>query len=366
MNQPTSRLCDRISPASDQLVADVLVAGGGPAGLATAIRASQFGLDVTIAEPQEPPIDKACGEGLMPAALERLEQLGVEDLTGYPFEGIRYRDADDPGAVADGTFRSGRALGVRRTELHRTLVERAEALGVEWRNERIERLRQRSDSVQTNVGRARFVVAADGLHSSLRRQLGLEIDGRCPDRYGVRRHYRRAPWVDRVEVHLGDGKEAYVTPVDDETIGVAFLFEEHGRFDDLLEEFPLLADRLEGATPVSDDQGGGPFEQRVRRPQIGRVLLAGDAAGYLDALTGEGVALAVETGSLAAESIADGEPGSYPARYRRATRTYFGLTEMLLWIRQVRRSRVPLIELLDRIPFVFDGFLEGLGGRSWG
>jgi flavin-dependent dehydrogenase len=344
---------------------DVLVAGGGPAGLATAIRASQLGLDVEIAEPKSPPIDKACGEGLMPAALERLEQLGVDALEGYPFRGIRYRDADDPDRYADGTFRSGWALGVRRTELHRTLVERAEALGVGWRDARIERIRQHAGGVSTDAGEARFVVAADGLHSSLRRRLGLEADGRCPDRYGVRRHYRREPWVDRVEVHLSDGKEAYVTPVDDETIGVAFLFEGVGRFEALLEDFPLLTERLEGARVVSKDQGGGPFEQRTRRPRIGRVLLAGDAAGYLDALTGEGVALAVETGSLAAESIASDTPGAYPERYRRATRTYFGLTELLLRIRQVRRSRIPLIELLDRVPFAFDGFLEGLGGASW-
>ena len=100
---------------------DVLIAGGGPAGLATAIRCAQAGLEVTVAEPRAGPIDKACGEGLMPAAVAGLDAIGV-DPGGRPLRGIRYLDERHQ---ADGLFRGGPGLGVRRTELHAALGLRA-------------------------------------------------------------------------------------------------------------------------------------------------------------------------------------------------------------------------------------------------
>ena len=83
---------------------DVLVAGGGPAGLAAAIGAARAGRSVVIAEPRAGIIDKACGEGLMPGALARLGALGIESVPGMPFRGIRYCDARDPERVAVGDF----------------------------------------------------------------------------------------------------------------------------------------------------------------------------------------------------------------------------------------------------------------------
>ncbi len=105
---------------------DLLVVGGGPAGLATAIRARLAGLTATVIDRSRPPIDKACGEGLMPDAVARLREIGVE-LRGFSFRGIRYVDGD---LVAEGHFPGSGGLGVRRTELHATLVRRAEEVGV--------------------------------------------------------------------------------------------------------------------------------------------------------------------------------------------------------------------------------------------
>jgi flavin-dependent dehydrogenase len=343
---------------------DILVVGGGPAGLAAAIRARERGLRVTVMEPDDAPIDKACGEGLMPAARARLTELGVGPLDGMPFRGIRYRDARDGSIAAEGEFGDGPGLGVRRLELHRALAERAEAVGVERRRRRADAIDVRAEGVEVDGLTARWLIGADGLHSMVRQRLGLDARPAGPRRYGIRRHYRRAPWVDRVEVQWSRAGEAYITPVGPETVGVAILFRQKGRFDDLLEAFPDLRERLDGREIVSRDRGAGPFLQSARRRVDGRALLVGDAAGYVDALTGEGVAMAVETACAAVDAIADGEPDRYEAEYRRITRNYRWLTRGLVEATQFRAVHRPLIRLLDAVPPLFDGCLRLLGGGA--
>jgi flavin-dependent dehydrogenase len=180
----------------------------------------------------------------------------------------------------------------------------------------------------------------------------------------MRRHFRIAPWSDRVEVHFAPGVEAYVTPISGDVVGLAFLFEGKGRWDDLLARFPVLAERIAGAEPTSDLRGGGPFEQRVARRVRGNVLLVGDAAGYLDPLTGEGVALGMQTALEAVRAIADGDPERYEARWRSLTRRHFALTSTLLGI--VRRPALhrPFVAAARALPFVFDAVLSGTGGSS--
>ena len=155
---------------------------------------------------------------------------------------------------------------------------------------------------------SRWLVAADGLRSKLRDQLGLSLPPRRPARLGLRQHYAMAPWSRHVEVYwrADVSCEAYVTPVADDLVGVAMLFGQDWRrpagqtpFEALLSGFPELRERLSGAPAASHPRGAGPFEQRVKRRVAGRVLLAGDAAGYLDPLTGEGLKL----GFLGAESL---------------------------------------------------------------
>jgi flavin-dependent dehydrogenase len=320
-------------------------------------------LDCAVIEPKPAPIDKACGEGLMPAALERLEALGVRDIDGHPFAGIRYVDAYDPARTATGDFaRPG--LGVRRTELHRRLSQAAERAGVERIQGHVDQVDQRAGHVSAAGHLARYLIAADGLHSQIRRQLDVALEPRRPARFGVRRHFRRAPWCDRVEVHWGSRGEAYVTPVGPETVGVAFLVPDGGRFDELLDHFPVLAARIHGAESVSKARGGGPFEQRVERRVVGRVLLVGDAAGYLDPLTGEGVALGVATACAAVEAIAADAPHAYERRYRSLTREYYWMTGLLLEISRRRWLHGTMIDMLDRVPPLFDGCLALLGGRA--
>ena len=105
---------------------DLVIAGGGPVGLATALYAARAGLDVEVREPRPGPVDKACGEGLMPGAVADLAALGV-DPPGHRLAGIRYLGG---GRTADAPFRHGDGRGVRRTTLHRALTDAVADAGV--------------------------------------------------------------------------------------------------------------------------------------------------------------------------------------------------------------------------------------------
>ena len=304
---------------------DLLVAGGGPAGLAAAVEGALAGLETVVVEPRAVPVDKACGEGVMPAGVRALRRLGVS-VAGRELTGVRY--VGDRLAVR-AAFRSGPGRGVRRTELHRALWERARELGVRWVSGRIDGVRQDDEGVRAGGWRARWLVAADGLHSPLRRELGLHRPGGGPRRWGLRRHYRVAPWTDHVEVHWSPWGEAYVTPVDDKLVGVALLSAARCGFETQLGWFPGLRERLAGPA-VSEVRGAGPMRQRAAGRVAGRVLLVGDAAGYVDALTGEGVTLALASSAAAVRCVRAGRPQAYEAAWRHLTRRYRALTSLLV------------------------------------
>src|ERR1700749_4617629 len=218
--------------------ADLLIAGGGPAGLASAINARQQGLSVIVAEPRANPIDKACGEGLMPGGLAELVTLGV-DPAGMPLRGIAYLNEH---RRAEAPFRSGPGRGVRRTTLHAALASRAKEQDTEWISTRITGVDQDAHGVTAAGIRAKWLIAADGLHSAVRRAVGINAVPGTPRRYGVRRHYRVPAWSEFIEVHWSRWGEAYVTPVEPDLVGVAIL--SRGRPE--LDWFPWLADHLRG------------------------------------------------------------------------------------------------------------------------
>ncbi|HEY6912724.1 MAG TPA: NAD(P)/FAD-dependent oxidoreductase [Myxococcales bacterium] len=287
------------------MIYDVLIAGGGPAGLATAIRAAQRGLRTILLERSEEPPDKACGEGLMPSGVRELSLLGarIPADCGQRFHGIRYLQED--GSAVEARFRAGAGLGIRRTALSRSLRERALESGAELRRDTVLSARPLPRHVEVEAAsgsmQARLVVAADGLHSPLRRSAGLDEPAKPgPQRYGLRRHFAVAPWADLVEVYWNPGMEAYVTPVDARSVNVAFLREGDMAegFDALLSRFPLLQARLRGAAPLSQVRGAGPLLQRVRARHGNRLALVGDAAGYVDAITGQGLSLAFAGSAL--------------------------------------------------------------------
>ncbi|MEE2853040.1 MAG: NAD(P)/FAD-dependent oxidoreductase [Actinomycetota bacterium] len=333
--------------------ADLLIAGGGPAGLATALHARRLGLSVIVAEPRDSPIDKACGEGLMPGGLAELTSLGV-DPVGMPFHGIAYVSER---VRAQARFRGGPGRGVRRTTLHAALAARAKEQDTDWIRTRVTSVAQDAHGVSAAGVRAKWLVAADGLHSQVRRAAGITATAGAPRRYGVRRHYRVPAWSEFVEVYWSRWGEAYVTPVEPDLVGVAIL--SRGRPD--LAWFPRLARRLRGAGS-GQARGCGPLRQLVSRRVAGRVLLVGDAAGYEDALTGEGISLALKQAAAAVDAIVTDAPASYERAWHRITRDYRLLTRTLVLAsssRAVRRAVVPTCTLL---PAVFGRGVNILAG----
>jgi len=365
---------DRIeeAPGSARVVArtDVLVVGGGPAGLAAALAAKQHGIAALVLERQRPPIDKACGEGIMPDGVAALRALGVEP-PGVDFRGIRYVDES---GVAEAPFPGAPGRGVRRTALHAAMVAAVEAAGIEVRwGTKVEAVSPdgevRTDG-ETLLGE--WVVGADGLLSHVRGWAGLAGEAPRRRRFGVRRHFRLAPWRDLVEVHWRDGVEAYVTPVADDEVGVAMLWNkersrgnEQGQaggndgdgFDTLLARFPEVRARLDGAAETSRDRGAGPFRQRARGVVRGRVVLIGDAAGYLDAITGEGLGLSFQQAHALGAALASGDLTSYTATCRRLARLSDALTESLLFCERRPWLRRRLVRELGRRPALFSRLL---------
>lgn len=332
--------------------ADVLVVGGGPAGLAAALHARRHGLSVVVVEPRDGPVDKACGEGLMPGGLSELTALGV-DPAGMPFRGIAYV-SDRHRAQAQ--FRSGPGRGVRRTTLHTALAARAKEQDTEWLSARVTAVDQDARGVAAAGVRARWLVGADGLHSTVRRAVGITATAGTPRRYGVRRHFRVPAWSEFVEVHWSRFGEAYVTPVEPDLVGVAIL--SPGRPD--LAWFPELQRRLADAER-GPARGCGPLRQVVSRRVAGRVLLVGDAAGYEDALTGEGISLAVKQAGAVIDAIATDAPASYEASWHRITRDYRLLTRALVLASAPRAARHAIVPAAALLPPVFRWGVNILG-----
>ena len=341
---------------------DLVIVGGGPVGLATGIAARQKGLSACVFERKDGPVDKACGEGIMPSGRALLEQLGVTIKSAYPFDGIRYLNAKNVEEFADGHFTGGGGFGVRRLELHRALTERAREAGVHIVNTHANEVVLADDSVSVNGVEGRYLIAADGLNSPLRRRFELEGAKPTRPRYGARQHFNTAPWSNKVEVYWSDHGEAYVTPVDEKTVGVAFLFYKPGAYADLLAQLPSLKDRL--GRPASKLLGAGPFMRSAKKRVKGRLLLVGDAAGYVDPLTGEGISLGILSGVIAVNCIADGCPERYDRAWRRAMLKYQVLTHGLLTLTRAKWIRRHLVAILRLVPFLFDFSLSLLGGKK--
>jgi menaquinone-9 beta-reductase len=309
---------------------EVFVCGGGPAGLAAAIAARLAGFEVTVADCTQPPTDKACGEGIMPDGLEALQKLGVRvgPAQGLPFVGIRFVDKQ---GMSDACFPHGRGLGVRRPVLHQALIDRAAELGIpmHW-GVRVSALSLNGVSINGQTIRSRWVVCADGQQSRLRELAGLSAAPTVRRRFGFRRHYRLPPWSNMIEVYWSDVGQMYVTPVNRDELCVAFITRRSDlRFDQALPFFPEVCLRVAGAE-FTRVMGAITATRKLRAVQRQQIALIGEASGSVDAITGEGLALAFHQALALADAMQRNDLSGYEKAHRRICRLPHLMAELML------------------------------------
>jgi 2-polyprenyl-6-methoxyphenol hydroxylase-like FAD-dependent oxidoreductase len=296
--------------------AHVCVIGAGPAGLAAAIALARVGCKVTTFDCAIPPIDKSCGEGLMPDSISALRQLGIElppDL-GFAFEGIRFCNGR---SSVYARFPNGKGRGIRRTALHQLLVHHAEKeqVSLVWGAKHVE-LHDRGVLLNGKLMPADFVIGADGQNSRIGTQAALSRVVRENRAYGFRRHFRLTPWSPSVELHWGPDCQIYITPVAPQEVCVALISGDSGlRLSQALGFFPELRDRLATAIAVTGERGAMTRSRSLGRVATNRVALVGDASGSVHAITGQGMCLAFEQALALADALSRGCLHAYQLRH---------------------------------------------------
>lgn len=369
--------------------AEVLVVGGGPAGLAAAIAAAQIGFSVEIAEPcigpgpasiSRPeslrgvlppafsPIDKCCGEGLLPPALQALSALGIGlfELSRHsaPIRGIQFRYGQ---RLAHADFPKGSAgIGMRRLHLHALLSRRAQALGVTFT---AAPARVRLDPVHgspiAEVGgqsrKPQWILGADGTQSAARMTMGLDRGRLHSRRFALRQHFLLHAYAElrHVEVHWARGAQAYLTPIGEGAAGVAIL--SNHRFASMREAlaaFPDLQARLGAPLPTSSPRGAVSCHRTLRSVICQNFALIGDASGGVDAITGEGLAIAFQQALRVAEAMRFGDLSHYQAAHAALLRRPRLMSRALLAMGSHPALTAAAMSGLCAIPGLFQGLLR--------
>ena len=350
--------------------ADVLVIGGGPAGLAAAIAAAQRGMTVEVAEPCVGPVDKCCGEGLLPSALRALGDLGIPRHLllehGVPLSGIRFHHAGrtactsfgDPGDCSP-------AIGMRRTSLHALLAKRARSLGVQLTPQSAH-IRRDGARVRAWVGEARreprWLVGADGSQSAVRKASMLEAGRTISRRFALRQHFQLAQDQSSshvVEVHWASGAQAYVTPVGEGRVGVAVLSSSRqSSLAAALNSFPSVQKLLVGAQTCSPVRGALSSNRTLSAVHIAQLALVGDASGSVDAITGDGLSLGFRQALALGEALSRGDLQLYGEVHRKLVAPARVMSRALLTMgSSVAVTRLSMLAL-SGIPGLFSGLFH--------
>ncbi|MFZ3214566.1 MAG: FAD-dependent monooxygenase [Candidatus Acidiferrales bacterium] len=321
--------------------ADVLIVGAGPAGIATAIAAAQQGLRATVADARRPPLDKACGEGLLPEGVSALQDLGIrlDSSVAFPFAGLRF---SDEASSASGRITRGAAFGLRRSVLHDLLVRRAAQLGISFHwGTHVSELTSTGALLDGVHFPFRYLVGADGQKSVVRKWADLGARSGRSARFGFRCHFAVAPWSEFVEVHWGERCQLYITPTGPAEICVALLTSDpRQRIELALQQFPAVANRLRGAQRLTAELGSPTGLERPRHVARGRIALVGDASFTIDGITGRGLSLAFQQALRLGEALASENLAQYQLAHRRIVQGTVRAARLLLlldrhaWLRR--------------------------------
>jgi flavin-dependent dehydrogenase len=310
---------------------------------------------VVVADGATPPIEKACGEALMPDAVTALERLGVAvpAADACHLRGVRFLSS---GLSAETIFPSGSSgLSVRRTTLHRIMTERAAALGTDllWQSTVTGISGQRVHLGERSI-RTRWIVGADGANSRIRRWANLDAHSRTALRYAFRRHYRVPPWTDRMEIYWGKRAQGYATAVGNEQVCVAVASHDPAlRMEESLPAFPELNARLRGAVAVSAERGSVTANRKLKRVWRGNVALIGDASGTVDAITGEGLGLSFGQAVVLANCFRSGNLGAYQTAHRRLALRPLWMARLMLTLDGRPRIQQRTLRVFRRHPEIF-------------
>jgi geranylgeranyl reductase family protein len=341
-------------------VPEVVVVGGGPGGTAAAIFLRQAGHEVVLLDEARFPRDKVCGEGVSPEAWRLLGRMGAEGavraLRPRPLRGMRLTAPD--GTAFAGTYVGAREPGfaVRRWCLDRALLDAARAAGVEvHEGVRVGDLVRRDGLVRGVVAEngggpeaieARLVVGADGRRSVVARRLGLLKEHRTLRKFAVRGYWSGVEGLtEHGEMHVVRGAYCGIAPLGAGEANVTFVVDRDAMgaaggdlerfYRHTLRQWPRVLERLARAELLGPPRAIGPLALEARRVSAPGALLVGDAAGFYDPFTGEGVTLALRSAELAAEvahrALAHGSSDlrEYDRQRHEATRDKFRLNRLL-------------------------------------
>jgi menaquinone-9 beta-reductase len=343
------------------------IIGGGPTGLASALYLARAGNSVELYEKKNWPVDKVCGEGIMPRGRSLLEELGLfENLNDQDytfFKGIRY--IGSRGKVIEGRFKSLEGLGIRRTILSQSLLDLAKKndriklhcetkiLGLNNSKEEIE-LKISGNIIKSHP----FVLGCDGISSNIRSWEKFPMRDFPYFRMGGRFHVECEPWTPFVEVYWGKNIEAYITPSGKKMVEVAFLWspkkikkDREEKWEEyLLKQFPAIQEKIQNLPRLSKFKALGPLARAAKNPCSGNLCLLGDSFLFLDGITGEGITLGLEQAKLFSQHYRNGSFNrkEYEKGLGSLVRNYLRLTKLALSLSDNPRLRETLFMVSPR------------------
>ncbi|MDP9468561.1 MAG: NAD(P)/FAD-dependent oxidoreductase [Chloroflexota bacterium] len=351
---------------SGALACDVLVVGAGPAGSAAAAALALRGHDVLLVEARAHPRPKACAEYASPRIAEELLRLGLADAAwrgdALPLAGMRVIRGGD---AVDVRYHDGSgartAWGLDRPTFDAALAAHAAASGARlrelstlesllWADGKVVGARLRTTDGPLEIA-CRTLVGADGARSAVARQLGVERPVRAPRRLGMVAHYEGlADLTDHGEMHVGPGWYVGLAPLGAGRLNVGMALPMNGaspqparrRFEAAIAGIPAVAERLAGRRRLTPIRGASPIGHRVARAAGPGWMLIGDAAGFIDPFTGEGIYRALRSARAAAEALASGHEGA-AERYLALRRGAFAAKDALTWLVQGMLAAPPVM-----------------------